>query len=91
MHIAVPAVNGGEDQRVRHPAVPGARISQQTHPAEVDLAFGARLAVGHPHRHAAPPAPAVLQHLQRIPVQRPLWHHHPAAGQQFPAFTTVRP
>jgi hypothetical protein len=76
----VPAVHGGEDQRVHDPAPPGPRVVQQAHLPEVDLALGARLAVRHPHRR--PPAATVAQHLQGVPVQRPLRHHHALPGQQ---------
>ena len=32
--LTVPGVDGGEDQRMHHPAVPGRRIGQQAHLAE---------------------------------------------------------
>jgi len=81
--IAVAAVHRGEDQRVRHPAALGLRIIQQAHPPEISLAFGSWLAVGHPHRRR-PAVPAMPEHLQRVPMQRPLRHHHALPGQQLP-------
>ena len=56
VHIAVPAVDRGEDQPVSHAAAAGGRVGHQAHLPEVDLALGARLAVSHPHRDAAPAA-----------------------------------
>ncbi|GGU47073.1 hypothetical protein GCM10010178_44490 [Lentzea flava] len=61
------------------PAPPGGRVRDQAEPAEVDLDLLARLAVGHPHRRL--PA-AETQFCHRIPVQRPIRHHHPAPPQQ---------
>ena len=81
-HEHVPGVDRGEDQGVHHPAAPGLRVVKQAHLPEVDLAFGARLAVGHPHRR--PPAAAMPKHLQRVPVQRPLRDHHTLAGPAVP-------
>ena len=67
-----------EDQRVRDPPPPRVRIRDQTEPAEVQLALHPRLAVGDPQRRlpAAEPAP-----LDGEPVQRPVRHRDPAAGQ----------
>jgi hypothetical protein len=81
VHENVPGIHGGEDQRMHDAAVPGLRVEQQAHLPEVDLALGARLAVSHRHRPARP-GTAMAQHLQRIPVQRALGHHHALAGQQ---------
>ena len=60
-HIAVPAVDGGEDQGVRHAPAAGPRVGQQAHLPEVDLAFRARLAVSDPHRRPAPGAATVAE------------------------------
>jgi hypothetical protein len=81
-HIAMPAVDRGEHQGVHHTAAPGAGIMQQAHLPEAGLAFGARLAVGHPHCRL--PAAAVAKDLQRVAVQRPLRHDHALPGQQLP-------
>jgi hypothetical protein len=60
---------------------PGHRVSKQAQIPEVELALGARLAVGDPHRSCGAPEPAPL-HTE--PVQRPVGHHDPAAFQQHP-------
>ena len=81
-HEHVPGIDRGEDQGVHHPAAPSLQVVKQAHLPEVDLAFGAWLAVGHPHRRLA--AAAMTQHLKRVAVQRPLRDHHTLPGQQLP-------
>ena len=53
-------------------------VEHHAEPAEVQLALHPRIAVGHPHRGlpAAEPAPLCGE-----PVQRPIRHHHTAAGE----------
>jgi hypothetical protein len=55
------AIHRGEDQGVHHSAAPTRLVILQAHPAEVGLAFGARLAVCNRDCHG-PAGPAVAQH-----------------------------
>ena len=76
----MPGTDRGEDQRVGDPPPACARVINQTHLGEVELAFHTRLAVGDPHRGGATatePAP-----LGAEPVQRPIWHQHPPPREQ---------
>jgi hypothetical protein len=60
----MPRITRGEDQRVHDPVRPLARVEQQPHAAEVDLAFVARLTIRNAHRRAATAAPAArLEHV----------------------------
>jgi hypothetical protein len=59
-HEHVPRIASGEDQRVYLALPPGHRVSQQAQIPEVELALGARLAIGDPHRRRSPPEPAPL-------------------------------
>jgi hypothetical protein len=77
-HEHVPRVHRGEDQPVGHPAPARHRLRDQAEPAEVDLALHPRRPVGHPQRRRPGGEPAPLD---REPVQRPVRHHDPAAGQ----------
>jgi hypothetical protein len=57
-----------------------ARVIDQTHLGEIDLALHPRLAVGHPHSGGGPatePTP-----LSAKPVQRPIRHQHTASRKQ---------
>jgi hypothetical protein len=77
----VPGIAGSEDQRT-HPALPpGHRVGQQAQIPEIQLTFGAGLAIGDPHRRcrAAKTAP-----LHAEPVQRPVGHHNALPLQQHP-------
>ena len=89
-HEAVPGVTGGEDQRPHHSLSTRRRVRDQAHPAEVDLQLGTRLTVGDPHHGPASRA-ADLQHLERVPVQRPLGHHDPPATKELMGLHHIQP
>jgi hypothetical protein len=63
---------------VRDPSPPGVRVRDQAEPPEVQLALHPRLAVGDPQRRSPAAEPAAGD---REPVQRPVRHRDPAAGQ----------
>jgi hypothetical protein len=66
-----------------HLALPPAhRVEQQAQVAEVELAFGSRLAVGDPHRCRG--GAAITAAFGAEPVQRPVGNHDTAALQQHP-------
>jgi hypothetical protein len=78
-HEHVPGEHRGEDQRVHHPSTAGCRICDQAHPAEVDLDLTARVPVSDPYGRRRP---AIAQLVHTEPMQRPVRHHHTAAGEQ---------
>jgi len=81
-HEAVPRVAGGEDQRPHHPPSPAGGVEQQAHPPEIHLAFGAGLAVGHPHRHPFPLGEPAALHREPVQGAIPIRHPHPPSPQQ---------
>ena len=75
----MPGEHRREDQGVREPAPVRARIRDQTHPGEVELALRPGLAVIDANRRPGPTALAALGH---EPGQRPIRHRRPLPGQQ---------
>ena len=61
-------VAGSEDQRVGRPGCVPPPGQGQPHTPEVDLALISRVAVGHPHRDALPPASTA--NLQDVTLNR---------------------
>ena len=53
----VPRIHRGEDQPLHHPPTAILGIGEQAQPAEINLQFSTRLAVGHPHRALTLPKP----------------------------------
>ena len=76
----MPAVAGGEDQRLHHPTPPRLRVDDEPHPPEVDLQLIARLPISDPHRRTTTTAAAA--HLQQIALHRAQRHHHALALEQ---------
>ena len=88
--IAVPGKAGGENESPADLVVPGDRVWDQPHLAEVDLQLRARLAVGYPDR-GGPRGPANAQDLERIAVKGPFGHDHSFARQELGCLDCCQP
>jgi hypothetical protein len=79
VHEHVPRIHGGKNQSMSVPAAPTNRVWDQPKPTKIDLQFFTRGPVSDPDSGAATAEPQLGD---RVAVQRPIRHHHPAPAQQ---------